>query len=1143
MADPFAFPDPFDRLNLFPRSRPQAAYPPLDDADTESQISKLTRGTLSGLGYVGSTLDKLTGARAIRGALGGKPRELLSILPGSDVAGLTDEADTVRGEDLIRQVGINPDDYGWLGRNVAGPALELAMDPSTYFGGIGALTRAGKAASKTAPVARSLASVRSGQRSLHPLVGAAEWGAQKLGIGDAANPRVQQAAADLTAGAGRGIRATNVGIRERVPFASLAEDMIGSGARQANVIRKSLFDKSAGPVADPLIQASYGRIKAPSDIAAGKTLRGKEVDLRQRLAGIIEEHGLDPHQADRFLWQYQELGPNLVDELRPQGFIGPLHQKPVEELGALAQTLKREGGTLPTQIETGAGLPDVQLNDDAIDYALRRRNQPSGGGLLEQFQNVFSGQKKLLPTTHPSFLRRKEALKNWEGGRVAIEDLMTPNMAGQNRSWNKRQINEALLQDQIDRFHRARQGQVVTRGGREIPIGPVSPDDVAAMRRRVVAMQRWLRTVPKANIAGGPTGDLITRLAGLPGDEIRGALARTPDALPERQPFFDPDPIRSALLRQERALGAAGSANTLYDVIGQAAPLAQGLESDVPVSTVLDRARLNSNVGVNRALQALGYTDEMVHSRLGAHALANQMELPLDPADELRQLREMLSAHRLPERQATAATKLLNRWAPPEELRPILALTDALQNAFKTGTYSIWPGSLARNIGSGITENLTEAGMSPTSYHYGNATQALAGKPIVTGLAGHGPLTPAAQREDLLRRAYVQGVIGRPQGEVAERVGMQVPQTSVRNPLAARETTGQILGQIPRSLQAKGLRGLGDIGAVGRQLGTKAEDNLRLAEFSHLLQTGHADDVAADIVSRTHFDYNDVSAFESAVMKRLVPFYTYPSRNLPKQLVRATQRPATIGGPIRFSGMLQGQGEGEGYVPEYLRSGLALPFGQTEPGVNRYLSALGLPLEEAFGRLKIGQNLPETIAKTGQAYLSSLRPGIRLPLEVASGKQFLTGRDLADLHVGKTENFLAGGNETTGRVISELAGASPASRGLSTLNRLLDERKYSGGPAHWAVAEILPLLSGLRVTDVDAEKWMAIDARNQLERELAGAQHVREFRDYYADRTARQAGEVTPQEAEMLSTYAALKLRAREAQQAQRRVGVRLGGG
>lgn len=1094
MPNPFDFPDPFDRLNLFPRSRVGAAYPALDDSDTETQIQRLTRGTLSGLGYVGSTLDKLSGARAIRGGLAGKPRELLSLIPGSDVVGLTNESDTVHGEDLLRNLGYDPSQGNWFERNLVGPGVEIALDPSTYAGGIGALTRAGKIAAKTGAVAPGfLRAVQAGHRSVHPLVAIAEHVA----------PGAQQAAAAGLQRTGAAAQGANTLLR-RVPGMAPVQDRIAEAAQWAETGRKSLFDKPSGWVPRREIQDEFRRTKHPADLAAEREIRGHEVDLHGQRQSLADQFGMDPQGIDRWLNRYRIGVPTTGAMVGPQL---PGAEAGLESLGTRLVGLGRD---LPEQIERQAGVPFNTLNDQAIQYGLRQKlPAPRGGRIAEAFANAVGGQKRLLPTAHGSMQRRLNALRNWEGGEPAIEELMRPEFAGRTPTLPRQDIVAQLTQDQLDRFHENR-----GMAWRNLPAGPVSPGDLAGMRGRAREMQRWLQTVPDRNIEGAVPG------AG-------------------RLPFFSPDPIATTLERLRRARGVEGSANTIYNVVGAHARPA-GVPGDVGLPEFLASTHLTSEQGMTRALESLGYD---VSAELGNAQAALPAGTPFDPRQVLRELAE---GHALPTPTARGAGRLLNRWQVPEEIAPWIHLSDELQNAFKTGVYSIWPGSLMRNIASAGVENTMMAGMAPDPRRYREITQALEGHGITTGIPGHELLDPLAQRNDLVRRAYIHGVLEPGEGEIAERVGLQAPVTGSRNPLAPHETVAQIAGQLPRSLAAKatrrnlGLGGLADVGAIGRQLGGKAENTVRLAEFRHLLSQGWSDQAAANMVEATHFKYGNLAPFENAVMKRLVPFYTFPRKNLPKQVARAVQSPTLTGGPIRFSGMLQN--EDEGYVPDYLRSGLALPLGQIGPGTERYLSSLGLPMEEAFGRLKIGQSLPETVAKTAEAYLGSLRPGIRMPLEVATGRQFFTGRDLADVRPGNFENFVTGGNETGARVLSELAGATPISRALSTVNRLMDTRKYQGGVAAWLAAEAVPLASGARISDVDVEKWKAVDARNQLERELQQAPHIRQSRDFYADRDARSAGQVTPEEAEMLRTYAALKARAKEAAEAKKRVGIRIGG-
>ena len=56
-------------------------------------------------------------------------------------------------------------------------------------------------------------------------------------------------------------------------------------------------------------------------------------------------------------------------------------------------------------------------------------------------------------------------------------------------------------------------------------------------------------------------------------------------------------------------------------------------------------------------------------------------------------------------------------------------------------------------------------------------------------------------------------------------------------------------------------------------------------------------------------------------------------------------------------------GSERGYVPKYLRSGLAMPVGPEDNGKRRYISKLGLPAEEAFERLHFKGGLPESAAR------------------------------------------------------------------------------------------------------------------------------------------------------------------------------------
>src|SRR6266852_7894835 len=126
------------------------AFPAYSPEEEQSLLGKWGGVAASGLGYVGSTLDKAFGGRAIRGLLGGKPEELASLIPFSDTLGITDPANAVKGRDLLEQAGmIEPSRPGFQWGDIAGMGAELALDPATLLLGPGkALTKAGLGAAK-----------------------------------------------------------------------------------------------------------------------------------------------------------------------------------------------------------------------------------------------------------------------------------------------------------------------------------------------------------------------------------------------------------------------------------------------------------------------------------------------------------------------------------------------------------------------------------------------------------------------------------------------------------------------------------------------------------------------------------------------------------------------------------------------------------------------------------------------------------------------------------------------------------------------------------------------------------------------------------------------------------------------------------
>jgi hypothetical protein len=83
---------------------------------------------------------------------------------------------------------------------------------------------------------------------------------------------------------------------------------------------------------------------------------------------------------------------------------------------------------------------------------------------------------------------------------------------------------------------------------------------------------------------------------------------------------------------------------------------------------------------------------------------------------------------------------------------------------------------------------------------------------------------------------------------------------------------------------------------VGMSLGTRVENHARMALFLDGLQQGMGDVLSAHRVRKLLFDYDDLTAIERNVFRRIFPFYTWTRKNIPLQLRHFVTHPAKFTG-------------------------------------------------------------------------------------------------------------------------------------------------------------------------------------------------------------------------------------------------------
>jgi hypothetical protein len=449
-------------------------------------------------------------------------------------------------------------------------------------------------------------------------------------------------------------------------------------------------------------------------------------------------------------------------------------------------------------------------------------------------------------------------------------------------------------------------------------------------------------------------------------------------------------------------------------------------------------------------------------------------------------------------------------------------LIDRFNSLWKGWLFTPWPAAHSRNVVSGFYNSWSDGhvGVKELGAGYGRAYNYLKGK--------GGPLEtlPMLQKEGILGRGQFVDVAGR---EAAERVGQ--PQGGIAWALSPYRLKN-ILAQGRSAIDPFALRGwrrptpemqaLGE--AIQKNVFMEAGERMyEVVEFVNrvgyaeaLLKKGFSLSEIKHLVTRSQFDYTRLSKFERNVISRSVLFYGWPRNNIPFQLSKLIARPGgrTAQTFRAISGAAGGAQEGEGYVPSFLQERVAKRFGGP-PEAAQFFSASGLPIEE-FNKLVAGDK-----RRTVEKMLSYLHPLLQAPGELATGRQFYSGRRIEDLR-GVTGIDL----------IDRLLHYAPVSRVVSEARGVADPRK-----AIWQRG--LNATTGLKTATYDTEYWRVRDLEQAIRRQLQEDPLVGEGAYYYVPKPVKteKAGQAAAQRIKQHRALRAQLAKLRVQMNAQRKKG------
>lgn len=843
--------------------RAPAAFPPFETPEeTQSALKSVLGTTMGGLQYVAETLDKP--GRAVRGLLGGKPSELMNLIPFSDTLGLTDPQQAVSGRDILENAGIldkNTPGLDW--GDVAGFAADVVTDPLMYVGP-GALNAAGKLAAKSGKLAQAGGKV----------------------AGRALTPATELAEAALKAGQlaptwESGIRAGQRGlVGLGVPGVPSLQTVLGTGERAAEFAGKyvdpmldylkygnpvgrgmnRLFNRDAGDLAQGISQKLHGEQYIPQrEQQMEKALR----PLQEQLTSLSKPNEATGWWLDEAHQKAMRAGAEFAnDEPKLAGVVDEIGngtngwQGTLGAAAKVGQTLHQATTKMIPELND-LGVRGSELADDLVTYLARSHRPDEWVGVLRNLASGVRSKDKLF--------ERLDFLKGWEGGTNQINDV----------------IKEPWLH--YDKFKDAAE-----------EVAKMLPG--ADAEQQAAKFVAWARSLPQK-------------------------FKPTPDGAGEVANFFNVDPITDLIMRTRTHVRQVSDANFKHELIRRTAQKFEGGAIPEGYTGVVDAlnnpkiADLPFNV-----IEADPLTGKTIFTGGGQATAARNLGLnPNDveiisqrgPAGTFGSVHQVkgLSEYAIPNEIAADLGRVAKIWDSPDALKPILEAYDKGLGLWKQTATQIWPGFHVRNAVSGLYYNLAggayyngAGGMPDVWTPVADAWKLLRGQPIDDARALQMGFKNA---DDVMTSLRTTGVLKPGGTQTAEAVageGIKFDEVSHATPATLRESirdnlvrpvgqaAGRFLKQGGNALTGGGLASAkGALGGAvdtadaiitaARKTGSFTEDMLRVAHFLGAKAQGLDDLAAAASVKKWLFDYGDLTQFEKQVMKRLMPFYCVPEES------------------------------------------------------------------------------------------------------------------------------------------------------------------------------------------------------------------------------------------------------------------------
>ena len=410
----------------------------------------------------------------------------------------------------------------------------------------------------------------------------------------------------------------------------------------------------------------------------------------------------------------------------------------------------------------------------------------------------------------------------------------------------------------------------------------------------------------------------------------------------------------------------------------------------------------NENMEMNPAKAFFTREEQIVSDKLTRNFLSNFVDEVGKPLDAFASNDDALRAgYQVIREKGVFGKELgyLNKWdaklikdAISPEFQTINMLAkatgfDAVTSLFKRSVTGLFAPFHARNYVSGIVQNYEVLGLDALNPKLINAGRKIAYK-MARNENLSGTIELAGKKASF--KSIMKPFTRRFSGDTFYNADWDM---AVKN--GALKQSANLFSKETLKETAK-TAGLGVNGVpfrVARATGQFIEHQQKAVAYLGALNQGKSITEALKLAENAGFDYRALTRFESQIMRRIVPFYSFTRKNIGLQLSTLGENPQRINQVLAFFQNLpigeRISQEDRRSLPKYISESLGLKLSDTPEGLSQYISSFGTPIE-AFAQL-FGSN---PILRG----ISQMNPLLKAPIEIGTGKESFRQKDLKEVY-------------------------------------------------------------------------------------------------------------------------------------------------